>query len=117
MRREIWRSSTFSIFNLGLLGLAVAQSLLGDPLSALLTVGVLILNIVLTAGQQLVATSQVERLMEQGQPQATAIRDGRIRSIDVDEIAVDDVLVAGPGDQFLAIGAVNTFLRQPAAQS
>jgi magnesium-transporting ATPase (P-type) len=106
VRREIWRTSTFSIFNLGMLGLAIAQTLLGDPLSALLTVGVLILNIALTAGQQLYATSQVEKLLEQGKPMATAMRSGRIRSLPSDEIVIDDVLVAGPGDEFLASGVL-----------
>ncbi len=104
VRRDIWRSSTLSIFNLGLLGLAAAQALLGDPLSALLTIGVLIFNIIITAGQQLYATGRVEMILDQTQPLATAIRDGRIRSVELDDIVVDDVLVAGPGDQFLANG-------------
>jgi len=104
VRREIWRFSTLSIFNLGMLGLAVAQTLLGDPLSTLLTVGVLILNISFTAAQQLYATGQVEKFLAKARPLATAIRDGRIRSLPVDEIVPGDVLVAGPGDEFLADG-------------
>jgi cation-transporting ATPase E len=104
VRRDIWRSSALSIFNLGLVGLAAAQALLGDPLSALLTVGVLIFNIVFTAAQQLYATNQVERLLDQAQPLATTIRDGQIRSIELDEIVVGDTLIVGPGDQFVADG-------------
>ena len=42
VRRDIWRTSTFSVFNLSMLGLAAAQALLGDPLVALLTIGVLL---------------------------------------------------------------------------
>ena len=104
VRRDIWRSSTFSIFNLSMLGLAVAQTLLGDPLSALLTVGILILNIAMNAGQQLYATGKVEKLLDRAEPLPTAIRDGRIRSISAAEIVVGDVLVVGPGDQFLTDG-------------
>ncbi|UCG25520.1 MAG: HAD-IC family P-type ATPase, partial [Chloroflexota bacterium] len=104
VRRDIWRSSAFSIFNLGLVGLAAAQALLGDPLSALLTVGILIFNIIVTAAQQLYATNRVETILDQTRPAATAIRDGRIQSIELDDVVVGDTLVAGPGDQFLADG-------------
>jgi magnesium-transporting ATPase (P-type) len=104
VRRDIWRTSTFSIFNLSMLGLAAAQALLGDPLGALLTIGVFILNVVFNAIQQLYATGQVERLLELARPVATAVREGQITSIDVDEIVIDDVLVAGPGDEFLVDG-------------
>lgn len=37
---------------------------------------------------------------------ATAMREGRIRSLPSDEIVVDDVLVAGPGDEFYASGVL-----------
>ena len=104
VRRDIWRTNTFSIFNLSMLGLAAAQALLGDPLGALLTIGVFILNVVANAAQQLYATKQVEKLLDLAQPQATAIREGQITSIDVDEIVIDDVLVTGPGDEFLVEG-------------
>ncbi|HSG17839.1 MAG TPA: HAD-IC family P-type ATPase [Anaerolineae bacterium] len=104
VRRDIWRSSAFSIFNLGLVGLAAAQALLGDPLSALLTVGILIFNIIISAAQQLYATNRVETILDQTRPIATAIRDGRIQSIELDDVVVGDTLVAGPGDQFLADG-------------
>ena len=38
VRMEIWRSSTFSIFNMSMLGLAIIQWILNDILSALLTI-------------------------------------------------------------------------------
>ena len=104
VRREIWRTSTFSIFNINMLGLAAAQALLGDPLSALLTLGVFLLNVGLNAAQQLYATNRVEKLLELARPQPTVIRDGRIRSADLDEIVVEDVLIVGPGDEFLVDG-------------
>ena len=104
VRRDIWRSRTVSIFNVGLLGMVAARALLGDPLGAWLTFGILILNIGISVAQQLYATGQVEELMALARPLATALRDDRIRSIDVDEIVVGDVLVVGPGDEFLADG-------------
>ncbi|KPK06967.1 MAG: hypothetical protein AMJ56_13865 [Anaerolineae bacterium SG8_19] len=104
VRREIWRSSTFSIFNFNMLGLAAAQALLGDPLSALLTFGVFLLNVGLNAAQQLYATSRVEKLLDLARPQPTVIRDDRIRSADLDEIVVGDMIIVGPGDEFLVDG-------------
>ncbi len=106
VRRDIWRSRTFSIFNLSLLAAAAVRVLLGDPVGAWLTLGILILNIVLNVAQQLMATQRLEKLMAQTRPQATAIRDGRIRSIDIDEIVTDDLLVIGPGDEFVASGEI-----------
>jgi cation-transporting ATPase E len=106
VRREIWRSRTFSIFNLSLLTLAAVRALLGDPLGAWLTLGILILNVGLNVMQQMMATKRLEQLMVQTKPLATAIRDGQIRSIEVDEIVNDDLLVIGPGDEFMASGEI-----------
>jgi cation-transporting ATPase E len=106
VRREIWRTSTFSIFNFNMVGLAAAQALLGDPLSALLTFGVFLLNVGLNAAQQLYATNRVESLLDLAKPQPTVIRDGRIRSAGPDEIVTGDVLIVGPGDEFLVDGEI-----------
>jgi cation-transporting ATPase E len=106
VRREIWRTSVFSIFNFNMLGLAAAQALLGDPLSALLTFAVFLLNVGLNAAQQLYATNRVEKLLDLARPQPTVIREGRIRSADLDEIVAGDVLIVGPGDEFLVDGVL-----------
>jgi len=104
VRRDIWRSRTLSIFNLSLLALAAVRALLGDPLGAWLTFGILILNIGVSVAQQMYATRQLEKLMGLVRPLATAIRDGQIRSIDIDEIVIGDLLVVGPGAAFLTDG-------------
>jgi magnesium-transporting ATPase (P-type) len=106
VRRDIWRSRTLSIFNLSLLALAAVRALLGDPLGAWLTLGILILNIALNVIQQMMATRRLEELMVQTKPLATAIRDGQIRNIEADEIVTDDIIVIGPGDEFLATGEI-----------
>ncbi|HET6445028.1 MAG TPA: hypothetical protein VFI27_10665, partial [candidate division Zixibacteria bacterium] len=49
VRLEIWRSSTFSIFNMSMLGLAIIQWILNDILSALLTIGIMFFNIGINA--------------------------------------------------------------------
>ncbi len=104
--REIWRANTLTIFNLSMVGLAFVQILLGKPLDAILTTGVMLLGIGLNVGQQVWARGRVQKLGQAARPQATVVRAGRVRSIDPSEIVRGDVLVVGPGDQVLADGQV-----------
>ncbi len=103
-RRERRKRNTFSIFNLTMLVFAISQLLLRDPLGAAATIGTLILNIAINIFQETRSARQVGELANQARPLATVIRDGRLRSIDQDEVVVGDVLVAGRGDEFLADG-------------
>ena len=105
-KRQIWRGNTLTIFNLSMVGLAVVQVLLGKPFDALLTTGVMLLGIGLNAGQQLWARGRLQKLEPTTRPQATVVRDSRVRSIDPGEVVRGDVLVVGPGDQILADGRV-----------
>jgi magnesium-transporting ATPase (P-type) len=104
--RQIWRANTLTIFNLSMVGLAVVQILLGKPLDALLTTGVMFLGIGLNAGQQLWARGRLKALEQTTRAQATVVREGMVRSIDPGEVVQGDVLVVGPGDQMLADGQV-----------
>ena len=104
--RQIWRGNTLTIFNLSMVGLAVVQVLLGKPFDALLTTGVMLLGIGLNAGQQLWARGRLKKLEPATRPQATVVRESRVRSIDPGEVVQGDVLVVGPGDQILADGRV-----------
>ncbi|NIM92247.1 MAG: hypothetical protein GTO18_00825 [Anaerolineales bacterium] len=74
---QIVRDNTFSIFNLSLIGLAIIQLLLRDPLSALLSIGVLFLNIGLNTFQELFAKRRLRDTLQTNQPQVIAIREGR----------------------------------------
>ena len=105
-KRQIWRANTLTIFNLSMVGLAVVQVLLGKPFDALLTTGVMLLGIGLNAGQQLWARGRLQKLEPAIRPQATVVRESKVRSIEPDEVVRGDVLVVGPGDQILADGRV-----------
>ncbi len=105
-KREIWRGSILSVFNLTMLVMAISQFFLSDPLGALTTLGVLTLNITLNAVQQNFAVRRVRQIAQQAQPFATVIRSGRLSSLSVDEIVIGDVLAIGPGDEILADGIV-----------
>lgn len=103
-KKETWRTSIFSIFNLTMLVLAVSQFILQDPWGSLGTLGVLAFNIVLTVVQREFAARQVSKFSQQTGQFATVIRSGRLRSLNLDELVAGDVLVAGPGDEILADG-------------
>jgi magnesium-transporting ATPase (P-type) len=103
---EIWRENVFSIFNLNLLGLAIAIWVLGKPFDALVTVGVLLLNIGLNVGQELLAKRKLDELLVLTGPKGAVIRDGKLRFVDPDEIVVGDAMVVGPGDYVLVDGEV-----------
>jgi magnesium-transporting ATPase (P-type) len=103
---DIWRENTLSIFNLNLVGLAVAIWIFGKPFDALVTVGVLFLNIGLNVGQELLAKRRLDKLLALTRPRASVIRDGQLRLVDPDEVVVGDALVVGPGDTVLVDGEV-----------
>ena len=104
--RQIWRENIFTIFNLNLVGLAFAQLLLGLPLDALLSMGMIVLNAALNIGQEMFARVRLRQVEAATRLKATVIREGVVRSIEPNEIVLGDALVAGPGDSLLVDGKV-----------
>ena len=105
-RRRNLRKNLLTIFNLDVLGLAGALWLLGQPLDALLTLGVLFLNIGVNVFQEQRSEKRLDQLVREIQPSATVIREGKVRSIDQSEIVEEDVLVVGIGDEILVDGEI-----------
>jgi magnesium-transporting ATPase (P-type) len=103
-RREIWRENILSIFNLSLVGLALVQLLFGRPLDALLSLGVMALNIGVNVFQEYFARLRLKDVLEETKPRVTVIRDQETRSIDADTLVVGDMVAFGPGDELLADG-------------
>lgn len=62
INRAILRRNVVSIFNISLLGLAVATFLLDDFIGALTTLGVLLANIIVNTVQQAFAVNNVEKM-------------------------------------------------------
>ncbi len=108
-QQQIWRENIYTIFNLSLVGLAFTQALLGQWLSALLSLGTIALNVGLNAGQEMLAMRRLAEFQRSARPKATVVREGKTRSIDPNGVVPGDVLIVGPGDQFLVDGqAVGT---------
>jgi len=89
-RQEMFRENAATIFNLSLVGLAFAQFLLGQYLSAVLSLGTILLNIGLNMFQELLAQRRLREVQEETRPKATVIREKRVRSIDPGEIVVGE---------------------------
>jgi len=105
-RKAILQRNIRSRFNITLLGLAVIQWFLEDHLGALITIGIIILNIVINVAQQMISIRRVQNLAKQSRPQATVIREGRVRSVDPATVVEGDLVAIGPGDEILADGQI-----------
>ena len=105
-RNAIFQRNARSWFNFTLIGLAVIQWFLDDRLGALITVGIILLNIGINTAQQLISIRRVKALADQSSPRATVIRDGKVRSIDPVRIVEGDLVAIGPGDEILADGQI-----------
>ncbi|MGB7096051.1 MAG: HAD family hydrolase, partial [Anaerolineales bacterium] len=105
-KQEIWRENVLSIFNLSLVGLALVQLIFGRPLDALLSLGVLGLNIGVNVFQEYFARLRIKDILLETRPRVTVIRDHTTRSIDANEMVVGDMVAFGPGDELLADGII-----------
>ena len=104
--QDMWRETVFTIFNFSLVGMVIVQLLLGQPLGALTSFGVIVLNIGLKIRRKLRVQKKLEDLKQVTRPKATVIREGKIRSIYPREIVIGDMLIAGPGDQIFVDGEI-----------
>lgn len=103
---QILRKNVFTIFNLDLVGLVSLQLFFGQPLSAFLSFLVLALSILIGVFQERWAWNRIELLAQTTKGNATVIRDGEVKVIDLRAVVSGDVLVAGFGDQILADGVI-----------
>jgi len=108
-RRFIWkalRKNFFTLFNFDLIGMAIMLYVLGSTLGALGSLFVLVIAVGLNTFQEAYAKKELEKILEDIQPQATVIRDGRFHSIDRWRVVEDDLLVVRRGDQIMVSGEI-----------
>jgi len=95
----------FTLFNAILAVAGAAILIAGDPRDALF-IGILVANTAIGITQELRAKRELDRLAALVAPSARVIRDGRPRSVPVDEVVTGDLIHAGTGDQIVADGVV-----------
>lgn len=104
--RQILRENLFTFFNMVLIVLGVLLVIFGSPIDALITSGVLLINIVIAAVQEVRAKDKLDQIALLTRPRATVIREGRELEVDPSEIVMGDLLSVGPGDQIVVDGYV-----------
>ncbi|MFN8482203.1 MAG: HAD-IC family P-type ATPase [Anaerolineae bacterium] len=101
---EILRENVFTLINISLFTLALGLALLGRVGDALISSGIISLNIVVSVVQEVRAKRALDRIALLTRPTATIMRDGQEREVSPDEVVVGDILKVGPGDQVIVDG-------------
>jgi len=104
--RQIIGENVFTFINVSLSLLGLALVLLGRPTDALISTGVVALNVLVSVVQEVRAKRTLDHITLLTRPQATVVRDGRARAVSPADLVVGDVLVVGPGDQIVVDGRV-----------
>ncbi len=102
---SIVRANVFTVFNL-ILAVAGAMTLAFGEWQDALFLGVLVANASIGTVQEVRAKRALDRLTLLIAPHARVVRDGAVRPLPVEEIAVGDRVRLEPGDQLLADGVV-----------
>jgi cation-transporting P-type ATPase E len=100
---SIVRANVFTLFNLILLSLGVLTLAFGEWQDALF-LGVLVANSGIGIVQEVRAKRTLDRLAALVQPHALVVRDGRERSLPVEEVVTGDIVRLQAGDQLVADG-------------
>jgi cation-transporting ATPase E len=103
---QILQENVFTTVNIILFSVGFALVLVGQYLDALVSMGVISFNMVISLIQEIRAKGTLDRIALLTRPKATVVRDGREQQLDPGEIVVDDILVLHPGDQIVVDGPI-----------
>ena len=80
--------------------------LVGRPSDAIISLGVISANVLVSVVQEIRAKRTLDRIAVLTRPTAQVVRDGIPRNVPPEELVVGDVLQVGPGDQIVLDGRV-----------
>ncbi len=104
--RDIFLENVFTFINVCLFGLGITLAALGRWLDALISTGIISLNILVSVVQEVRAKRTLDEIALLTRPTATVVREGREREIPPDGLVVGDVIKLSPGDQIVVDGQV-----------
>jgi cation-transporting ATPase E len=104
--RQIVRDNVFNFINNILFVLAAVLIAFRHYLDALLSVGVVAANTLISLYQEMRAKRTLDRIAILTRPHAVVVRDGREREVDPAELVVGDTIHAQSGDQIVVDGRV-----------
>jgi cation-transporting P-type ATPase E len=105
---QILRAHALSFINTVLFIVGAALVVMGRYDDAILTAGMVVLNVIVGVSQETRAKIQLDRIALLTRPRATVMRDGQERAIDPTAIVVGDVMVIRAGDQIVVDGQVTS---------
>ena len=103
---QIVRENAFTFINTVLFAIGIVLVIMGSIDNALVTAGLVLLNVVVGVVQEGRAKRTLDRIALLTRPRATVIREGREETVDPAEIVLDDLLDLRPGDQVVVDGEV-----------
>ncbi len=103
---QIIRENVLNTVNIILFSIALALVLLGQYLDALISVGVISFNTIISLIQEVRAKHTLDRIALLTRPKAVVLRDGREQQVEPEAVVVGDILVVHPGDHIVVDGPV-----------
>ena len=103
---QILRTNAFTFINTVLFAIGIVLILMGQMGDALVTAGLVLLNVIVGVFQEGRARRKLEQIALLTRPKATVVRGGQEKSVDPSKIVLGDLLVARPGDQIVVDGQV-----------
>lgn len=103
---RIFRENVLTFINMVLFGIGAVLVALGLYTDALLSVGIVLLNVVIGVVQEMRAKRTLDRIALLTRPKAAVIRDGQEKILDPTEVVLGDLLIVRPGDQIIVDGMV-----------
>jgi cation-transporting ATPase E len=103
---EILRRNAFTFINSVLFGISLLLVLLGQVGDALVTAGLVFLNVAVGVFQEARAKRALDKIALLARPTAAVVRDGMEKNVDPGEVVPGDILSARPGDQIVVDGSV-----------
>jgi cation-transporting ATPase E len=101
---QILRENVFTFINNVIFVLGVMLIIVGRPMDALVSIGVIGTNIVVSVAQEVRAKRTLDRIALLTRPTATLVRDGTERPVPPEDLVVGDLLRVGAGDQVVLDG-------------
>ncbi len=101
---QIIRKNAFTFINTVLFAIGIVLILLGQIGDALVTAGLVLLNVVVGVYQEGRAKRKLDQIALLARPRATVIRNGQEETVDPSDLVLGDVLLVRPGDQIVVDG-------------
>src|SRR5512139_2441796 len=107
--RSYWRivrENVFTFINNTIFLLGLGLVLVGRPMFAVISVGIIMTNVVVSVVQEIRAKHMLDEIALLTRPTANVVRDSGERAVSPEELVLGDTVRLGSGDQVLVDGEV-----------